>query len=96
MKVILYILTTSGVDGRAPTSIEYAFDTEAQREAKLKALGTNAAWYSKEEKIVDLVSGTKQAFAKLDGVDMYLIVKKLFGLKIGETFVARIDKRRSA
>ena len=67
-KQIVYVVTDSGIDGLAPTTVLYASFEERERDAMVEA-DKAKAWRSKAEKIIDVASARAQALAKLDGVD---------------------------
>jgi len=70
---IIYTVTESGMDGRAPTNITFAsFDKEV-RDLWYDGLGKNRCYYSKSRQIVDVEHETKQALAKLDGLHRLML-----------------------
>jgi len=70
---IVYTVTESGMDGRAPTSIRFAsFDKEV-RDLWDDGQGKNKCYYSKARQIVDIEHETKQALAKLDGLQRLML-----------------------
>ena len=71
-KRIAYLLTESGIDGRAPTTIVSAFWSEAERDAAFAA-DPNRNWLGKSERIVNLSVARKEALAKLNGLDRLLL-----------------------
>ncbi len=71
---IVYTITESGVDGRGPTNVVFATWREQLRDNTLDNISSsNRGWYSKGKHIVEIESATKQALAKLDGVQKLLL-----------------------
>jgi hypothetical protein len=72
MKFIAYLITSNGVDGKAPERIDFASDVEQERDEAFKALKP-PNYYSKVERIVDQEQAVNQAKAKLNGLDKFLL-----------------------
>ena len=70
---IVYIVTESGVDGRAPTNTVFASFDQEERDEWYEAKGKNKGYYNKSKRIVEIEHEFKQALAKLDGVQRLLL-----------------------
>lgn len=71
-KRIVYLVTDNGIDGRERTSIVAAAWTENARD-KLIEKDPAKNWRGKEERIIDEAFARKEALAKLDGLDRFLL-----------------------
>ena len=69
---IVYIVTSSGEDGRAKTKVEFASFDKAEAKDYYGNL-KYSKYYSLGKKIVEVGHETKQALAKLDGVQRLML-----------------------
>lgn len=73
-KKIVFLITSNGIDGRAPTSIEFASFSEEERDSVYNSKkNKNKPYQSTSEKIIDPEEEKKKALAKLDKVDKMIL-----------------------
>ena len=72
MKRIVFTVTESGIDGKAPTKIIFASYSEEQRDSWL-ASNKNRNYFDTNEHTVDTEKAKKKAFGKLDAVDLLVL-----------------------
>ncbi len=70
---IVYLVTNSGMDGRAKEHIDFADYSESARDKWYEKLGKNRCYYSKTKRIVETIPATKQALARINGLDRLLL-----------------------
>lgn len=74
MKMILYLITDSGVDGMAKPTVQSAFFTEAERNTAFnKKPEMRRMYLGQSERIVDIDAVRKNAVARLDGIERLLL-----------------------
>jgi len=72
MDKIVYTISSYGEDGRAPESIVVASFSEKYIDHSLNNLKF-PNYYSKNKRIVEVKSATKQALARINGLDRLLL-----------------------
>ena len=78
MKQAIFLIECDTIDGRGPSSITYASESEKDRDEAFEKIDKrNKPWYRKTEKVVDLGSIADSTWQSLNGLQRYALVKTL-------------------